>query len=51
LKSYERQTKPLEEFYQKQGRLRCVNGDQPVEKVMADMFRAIDGGAAAAGTE
>jgi len=51
LKSYERQTKPLEEFYQKHGRLRCVNGDQPVEKVMAEMFRAIEGGAAAAGTE
>jgi len=51
LKSYERQTKPLEEFYQKHGRLRCVNGDRPVEQVMADMFRAIEGGAAAAGTE
>src|SRR6476646_2046759 len=51
LKSYERQTKPLEEFYQKQGRLRRVNGDQPVEKVAAEMFRAIEGGAAAAGTE
>ena len=51
LKSYERQTKPLEDFYRKQGRLRRINGEQPVEKVMADMFRAIEGGAAAAGTE
>jgi adenylate kinase len=51
LKSYERQTKPLEDFYLKQGRLRRINGEQPVEKVMADMFRAIEGGAAAAGTE
>ncbi|MGH9636563.1 MAG: hypothetical protein ACRD72_17155, partial [Candidatus Angelobacter sp.] len=51
LKSYERQTKPLEEFYKKQERLRCVNGDQPVEKVTADIFRAIEGGAAAAGSE
>lgn len=51
LKSYERQTKPLEEYYQKHGRLRRVNGDQPVEKVTAEMFRAIEGGAAAAGTE
>jgi adenylate kinase len=50
LKSYERQTKPLEEYYQKQGRLRRVNGDQPVEKVTAEMLRAIEGGAAAAGT-
>jgi len=51
LKSYERQTKPLEEYYQKRGRLRRVNGDQPVEKVTAEMFRAIEGGAAAAGSE
>ena len=51
LKSYERQTKPLEDFYRKQGRLRRVNGEQPVDKVMEDMFRAIEGGAAAAGTE
>jgi adenylate kinase len=51
LKSYERQTKPLEDFYRKQGQLRRINGEQPVEKVMADMFRVIEGGAAAAGTE
>ncbi|HEV7550103.1 MAG TPA: adenylate kinase [Candidatus Angelobacter sp.] len=51
LKSYERQTKPLEDFYRKQGRLRRINGEQPVEKVMADMFRAIEGDAAAVGTE
>src|SRR4051794_18188736 len=50
LKSYKRQTKPLEDFYRKKGRLRLVNGDQPVEKVTAEMFRAIEGGAAAAGT-
>lgn len=51
LKSYERQTLPLEDFYRKQGRLRRINGEQPVEKVLADMFRAVEGGAAAAGTE
>lgn len=51
LKSYERQTKPLEEYYQKRGRLRRVNGDQLVEKVTAEMFRSIEGGAAAASTE
>jgi adenylate kinase len=50
LKSYERQTKPLEDFYRKQGRLRRINGEQPVDKVMADMFHAIEG-AAAASTE
>jgi adenylate kinase len=51
LKSYERQTLPLEDFYRKQGRLRRINGEQPVEQVLAEMFRAIEGGAAAAGTE
>ena len=51
LKSYERQTLPLEDYYRKQGRLRRVNGEQPVEKVMADMLSAIEGGAAAAGKE
>jgi adenylate kinase len=51
LKSYERQTLPLEDFYRKQGRLRQINGEQPVEQVLAEMFRAIEGGAAAAGNE
>ena len=51
LKSYERQTLPLEDFYRKQGRLRRINGEQPVEQVLAEMFRAIEGDAAAASTE
>jgi adenylate kinase len=51
LRSYERQTLPLEDFYRKQGRLRRVNGEQPVEQVMAEMFRAIETGVVAAGTE
>jgi adenylate kinase len=51
LKSYERQTLPLEDFYRKQGRLRRINGEQPVEQVLAEMFRAIEGDAAAAGNE
>jgi adenylate kinase len=51
LKSYERQTLPLEEFYRKQGRLRRVNGEQPVEQVLEEMFRAIETGAAAASIE
>ena len=51
LKSYERQTLPLEDFYRKQGRLRRINGEQPVEQVLAEMFRAIEGGASAAGTD
>jgi adenylate kinase len=48
LKSYERQTLPLEDYYRKQGRLRRVQGDLPVEQVMTEIFRAIEGGAAAA---
>jgi adenylate kinase len=48
LKSYERQTLPLEDFYRKQGRLRRINGEQPVEQVTAEMFRAIESGATAA---
>lgn len=50
LKSYERQTLPLVEYYRRQGRLRRVNGELPVEKVTQEMFRVIEGGAAAAGT-
>jgi adenylate kinase len=48
LKSYERQTLPLEDYYRRQGRLRRVNGEFPVAQVMAEIFRAIEGGAAAA---
>ncbi|MGC2696300.1 MAG: adenylate kinase [Candidatus Angelobacter sp.] len=51
LRSYERQTLPLVDFYARQGRLVRVPGELPVEQVMADVFRAIDGGAAAAGHE
>ena len=48
LKSYERQTLPLENYYRKQGSLRRVQGELPVEQVMAEIFRVIEGGAAAA---
>jgi adenylate kinase len=51
LKSYERQTLPLVDYYRRQGRLRRVNGELPVEQVMREIFCAIDGGAAAAGNE
>jgi adenylate kinase len=51
LKSYERQTLPLEDFYRNQGRLRRVNGEQAVEQVMAEIFRAIETSVLAAGTE
>jgi adenylate kinase len=43
LKNYERQTVPLVEFYNRQGRLRHVNGELPVEQVTATIFREIEG--------
>src|SRR5262245_27940015 len=43
LRSYERQTVPLVEYYRRQRRLRGVNGELLVEQVMAEIFRAIDG--------
>ncbi len=51
LKSYERQTLPLVEFYNRQGRLLRVDGERAVEQVTAEIFHAIDGEAAAAGHE
>ncbi|HLY92507.1 MAG TPA: adenylate kinase [Candidatus Angelobacter sp.] len=51
LKSYERQTLPLVEYYHRHGRLRDVNGELPVEQVLKQVFRAIEGGAAAANSE
>jgi adenylate kinase len=42
LKNYERQTLPLVEFYGRQGRLRHVNGELPVEQVMAMIYCEIE---------
>jgi adenylate kinase len=42
LKNYERQTLPLVEFYNRQGRLRHVNGELPVEQVTATIFEEIE---------
>lgn len=44
LKAYERQTLPLVQYYQASGRVRTVNGDQPVDQVAADILRAIENG-------
>jgi adenylate kinase len=51
LKNYERQTLPLVDYYNRQGRLRRVDGELPVEQVTEQILRAIDGGAAAAISE
>jgi adenylate kinase len=42
MKTYDRQTLPLVDYYQARGRLVEVNGEQPVEEVMAQAFRAIE---------
>ncbi len=44
LKAYDRQTMPLVEYYQRSGRLRTVNGDQPIDAVMTEILRAIENG-------
>ena len=44
LKEYEKKTRPLVEYYEASGRLRVVNGDQPVDVVAADILRAIENG-------
>jgi len=51
LKSYERQTLPLADYYARQGRLRHLNGELPVEQVMEQIFKVVEGGAAAANSE
>jgi adenylate kinase len=42
MKTYDRQTLPLVDYYKARGRLVEVNGEQPVEEVMAQAFRAIE---------
>ena len=42
MKAYERQTLPLVDYYRARGRLIEVNGEQPVEEVMAQAFSAIE---------
>jgi adenylate kinase len=44
LKEYEKKTRPLVEYYEASGRLRVVNGDQPVDVVAVDILRAIENG-------
>ncbi|MBI2683725.1 MAG: adenylate kinase [Acidobacteriales bacterium] len=42
LKSYEEQTKPLAEYYRRQGRLRSIDGEQASEAVTAQTITAIE---------
>ena len=43
LKEYESQTLPLVDYYRRQGRLRGLSGELPVEKVTEQAFAVIDG--------
>ena len=47
LKAYDQQTRPVAEYYEHAGRLVSVNGDQPVERVTEEIFRAIEAHSAA----
>jgi len=42
LDAYERQTKPVADYYQKLDRLVVVNGDQPVDDVTVDVLKVIE---------
>jgi adenylate kinase len=42
MRAYEQQTLPLVDYYRERGRLVEVDGEQPVEEVMAQAFRAIE---------
>jgi adenylate kinase len=42
LKAYERQTAPLTDFYQSQGRLRVLDGARPIDEVTRQAFAALD---------
>jgi len=48
LDAYERQTKPVADYYQQLGRLAVIDGDQPVDVVTASILREIDGHACGA---
>jgi adenylate kinase len=48
LETYERQTKPVAEYYERLGRLATIDGDQPVDVVTASVLKEIDGRACGA---
>ena len=41
LEVYHASTEVLKDYYQKQGKLRVVEGDQPIENAFADILTAI----------
>jgi len=42
LATYERQTKPVADYYRVQRRLVAINADRPIEDVTAQIFGVID---------
>jgi adenylate kinase len=42
LEAYDRQTRPVAEYYERKGRLLSVSADRPVDEVTAQMIRAIE---------
>ncbi len=42
LKSYERQTLPLTDYYKRQGRLRSIDGDRQLAEVTEEVFAVLD---------
>ena len=48
LDNYERQTKPVAEYYKQLGRLATIDGDQPVDVVTGSILKEIDGNACGA---
>jgi adenylate kinase len=48
LATYERQTKPVADYYQQLGRVVTIDGDRPVDEVTGRIVQEIDGKAAAA---
>ena len=45
LDTYERQTKPVADYYEKLGRVVSVNGDQPVDEVTAEILKVVEANA------
>jgi len=43
LDAYERQTRPVADYYEQLGRLASIDGDQPVDDVSACILKEIDG--------
>ncbi len=42
LNVYNQQTEPLISFYQEQGLLKRINGDQPIDQVLSDILKDLD---------